>query len=85
MSMMFFIVDMFMGVLLRLVAVLVAFVAVGHFLMGVLMLVLVFFAHGLSLPLFCRRPIGKLRPEHGPVFGVFFGAVGMLDSLLVIV
>jgi len=48
MSMMFVIVGVLMFMHRRLMAVFVAAVAVGHFLMGVLMLMLVFLGHGLS-------------------------------------
>jgi len=48
MSMMFVIVDMFMGVLRCLMSVFRVTVAMSNFLMGVLMLMLIFLVHGSS-------------------------------------
>jgi hypothetical protein len=84
-GMMTFIMGVLMSMHGGLVAVFMALVAVGHFLVTVLMLMLVFLAHSLPPYLFRRRPIGKLRPEHRAVFGVFFLAVLARDGLLFVV
>lgn len=84
-SMMSFIVGVLMSMNGGLMGVFMAVVAMGHFLMGVLMLMLVFLGHGYPPDLFIRRPIGKLHPKHGAIFGVLFGAVRMLDGLLFLV